>query len=206
MKKGKVIILSGPSGSGKTTLHKELLASRKAKNTLVKTISFTTRARRPGEKHGGDYFFVSPKMFLHKKRSGHFLESENVFGNYYGTPQKSVRELLRSGKNVLLCIDVKGAKTVRRKFPEAVTIFIKTPSLKTLAQRLKARGSEEKKTLQERLKTAREELKAAKTYEHVIVNDLLRNAYKKLEAIVFTEISKTPRKEPLKRRKNARRL
>jgi guanylate kinase len=194
MKKGKIIILSGPSGSGKTTLYKKLLTSRKARNKLVKTVSVTTRPRRPGEKHGRDYFFVAPEMFLRKQRAGHFLESEKVFGNYYGTPQKGIERLLRTGKNVLLCIDVKGAKTVRKKFPESITVFVKAPSLKTLKDRLRARGSENDKILQTRLKTAGKELKEAKTYDHVVVNDDLRKAYTRLEEIVFQEINKTDEK------------
>jgi len=138
-REGKIFIISGPSGSGKTTLYKQLLSGGKR---LVKSISFTTREMRPGEKCGKDYVFVSRKMFLYKERSGHFLESEKVFGNYYGTPYKNVRELLAVGKNVLLCIDVKGAKTVCRKFPQTVRIFIKAPSLKDLKKRLEKRLTE----------------------------------------------------------------
>jgi len=140
MKKGKIIILSGPSGSGKTTLYGDLL---KKKLNLVKSVSVTTRPRRVGEKHGHDYFFISEKMFLYKKRAGHFLESEKVFDNYYGTPNKSVQELLKSGKNVLLCIDVKGARTVWRKHHKAVRIFIKTSTMEELKRRLEGRGSED---------------------------------------------------------------
>ena len=188
MTKGKIIIISGPSGSGKTTLYKKLLASKKFKRRLVKSVSITTRPRRKGEKHGRDYAFVSLKMFAHKKRSGHFLESEQVFGNRYGTPNKNVRDLLRAGKNVLLCIDVKGAKSVRRKFPDAVTAFIKTTSLAVLAARLKGRGSEQKNVVAQRLKTAKEELREAKKYKYVIINNNLRVAYSKLEAIIASEI------------------
>ena len=188
MTKGKIIIISGPSGSGKTTLYKKLLASKKFKGRLAKSVSTTTRPKRKGEKHGRDYLFVSLKMFAHKKRSGHFLESEQVFGNHYGTPNKNVRDLLRMGKNVLLCIDVKGAKSVRRKFPNAATIFIKTRSLAVLAARLKGRGSEQKNVVAQRLKTAKEELREAKKYKYVIINENLRAAYGKLEAIIASEI------------------
>ncbi len=188
MKKGKIIILSGPSGSGKTTLYRKLLASRKIKNRPVKSISVTTRERRTGEKHGRDYFFVSKKMFEYKKRSGQFLESEKVFDNYYGTPNKNVRDLMGAGKNVLLCIDVKGAKTVCRKFPKAKTVFIKTSSLKILETRLKGRGSEKKDVLRARLQTARNELKEVKAYDYVIVNDNLRSAYSQLEKIISKEL------------------
>lgn len=195
MTKGKIIIISGPSGSGKTTLYKKLLASRKFKSKLAKSISVTTRPKRNGEKHGRDYFFVSLKMFLYKKRMGHFLESERVFDNYYGTPSKNVREFLSTGKNVLLCIDVKGAKTVRRKFPKVATVFIKTPSLTVLANRLKGRGSEQKDIVQLRLETARRELREASKYNYVIVNDNLRAAYSQLERIVSAEFGGASGKE-----------
>ena len=188
MKKGKIIIISGPSGSGKTTLYKKLLASKKFKGCLVRSVSTTTRPRRKGEKQGRDYSFVSLKMFLYKKRKGHFLESEQVFENHYGTPNKNVRELLRAKKNVLLCIDVKGAKTVCRKFPKAATIFVRTTSLAVLAARLKGRGSEKKRAVLKRLKTAKEELREEKKYKHTIINDNLRVSYSKLEAIVGSEI------------------
>jgi len=184
LKKGKIIIISGPSGSGKTTLHGKLLASPKLKNRLVKSISVTTRPKRAGERHGRDYLFVSLKMFRYKKRQGHFLESEKVFDNCYGTPWKNVKDFLRLGKNVLLCIDVKGAQTVRKKCSDVVTIFIKTTSLAVLAARLKGRGSEHSDIRASRLKTARKELKETKKYDYVIVNDNLRTAYSRLETII----------------------
>ena len=188
MVRGKIIIISGPSGSGKTTLYKKLLASKKLKGALVISVSTTTRPKRKEEKHDRDYSFVSLKMFRHKKRRGHFLESEIVFGNHYGTPKKNVQDLLRVGKNVLLCIDVKGAKTVRRKLSEVITVFIKTTSLAVLAARLKSRGSEKKSVVAQRLKTAKEEMREEKKYKYVIINSDLRAAYRKLEAIIVSEI------------------
>lgn len=189
MKKGRIVILSGPSGSGKTTLHSRLLKSPQLKGKIIKSVSATTRPKRPHEKEGQDYLFISKKMFLHKRRLGYFLESEKVFNDYYGTPKKQVQALLRKGKNVLLCIDVKGARTVRRKYPEALKIFIKPPSFKELRKRLTTRGTETRRDLAFRLRTAKKELLDAKDYDFIVVNDVLPKAYKKLEDILGRHLS-----------------
>ena len=186
-KQGKIFIISGPSGSGKTTLYRNLLKSRKLQGKIVKAISVTTRPRREGEVHGRDYYFVSKEMFRHKKKSGHFLECENVFGNYYGTPKKAVYDHIKGGKSVILCIDVKGAKTVKRKIDKAVTIFIKTRTLAELKKRLHNRATETPKKRALRLKTAKAELKEATTYDHVVVNDKIPVSLKKLERIILQE-------------------
>jgi len=187
--RGKIIILSGPSGSGKTTLHKALLESRKFKGKLLRSISATTRAKRPGERQGRDYLFLSPHMFESRIDKGYFLEWEKVFDNYYGTPKRQVLDLLKKGKNVLLCIDVKGARRVRREFPEAVGIFIKTPSIKVLQERLRQRASESHATMALRLKVARKELKEAPYYSYVVTNGRLEKARRDLERIVCRAIA-----------------
>ena len=187
--KGKIIIISGPSGSGKTTLFKKLLARKELKNILVRSISVTTRSPRPGEVNGRDYIFVSPKMFIFKKKRGHFLESEEVFGNYYGTPKKNVLTLLKSGLHVLLCIDVNGAKHVCQRFPNAVRIFIKTSSIEALKERLTKRGAEDNEVVNIRLQRAQEELQEAKLYNYIIINDNLATAFKKLLSIVKKSIN-----------------
>ena len=182
--RGKIIIISGPSGSGKTTLHKVLLQSPRLKGRVVKSISATTRARRPGERQGKDYLFLSPQVFEDRIAKDYFLEWEKVFDNYYGTPKRQVLNLLKKGKHVLLCIDVKGARHVRREFPDAVSIFIKTPSLKVLKERLLARASESENDLQMRLKVAKQELREAKRYDRQVVNARLDKAQRDLESIV----------------------
>ena len=123
--RGKIFILSGPSGSGKTTLHNKLLKSRRLKGKLIKSISMTTRPRRSGEVNGRDYFFTSKKKFFEKRSAGHFLEWKKVFDNYYGTPKRNVERTLKTGKSILLCIDVKGANAVRRRKKGAIGIFVK---------------------------------------------------------------------------------
>ena len=190
MSRGNLFIISGPSGSGKTTLHKKLLASKRLKGTLVKSISITTRPIRAGEKNGRDYLFVSLKKFLYKVKAGHFLEWQKVFENYYGTPKKNVEGLLRLGRNVLLCIDVKGAQVVAQQYPTAVRIFIKAPTFSLLKERLISRGSETQNDLKLRLETARKELLEAKKYDYIVINDDLTDAFKKLEAIIIQKIKK----------------
>lgn len=190
MRRGKIIIISGPSGSGKTTLHKKLLASRALRSKLVKSISAATRPRRLGEKNGRDYLFLTLKNFLDKIRRGYFLEWQKVFDHYYGTPRNYVEKLLKAGRDVLLCIDVKGAAVVRQAYPEAITIFIKAPSAAILKKRLMTRGSENTADVRLRLKRARQELLEAKNYQYVIVNDNLERSLKELEAAVCLEIDK----------------
>ncbi len=188
MKKGKIVIVSGPSGSGKTTLSNKVLATPLFKGKIVKSISATTRAKRPGERHGRDYLFLTPAAFKQKKRLGRFLESQKVFDNYYGTPKAAAEALLRKGKHVMLCIDVKGAKVVRRQTPQAVTIFIKVPSLAVLKKRLLKRATEANKSLNLRLKIAQEELKEAKFYKYIVINDKLNPAYRRLKEILCKEL------------------
>lgn len=188
MKKGRIVILSGPSGAGKTTLYKKLFKSNRLKKILVKSISVTTRDKREGERNGQEYIFISKKMFLFKKRAGHFLESQKVFNDYYGTPNKKVQELLKKGKNVLLCIEVKGSRVVWLKNPDALKIFIKTPSFRALSKRLKKRATENVKDLEIRLRTAKKELKEARHYDFIIINDNLSLAYRKLEDILFKHL------------------
>ncbi len=188
MNRGKIIILSGPSGSGKTTIHERLLSSGRWKDSLVKSISVTTRPRRPGEKNGRDYLFTEPEDFQKKIREGFFLEWEKVFDNYYGTPKIIFRELLDKGKHVLLCIDVKGAKSVMEQFPGAVSVFISVPSLDELRRRLEQRGSEASRSLDMRIETARRELLEAGRYDFVVVNDDLDRACSELESILAKEI------------------
>jgi len=190
IKKGKVFVLSGPSGAGKTTLHKWLLKNKKIAKMLVKTVSATTRAPRKGEKDGRDYLFFSKKEFFHRREIGYFLEWKKVFDNYYGTPKKLLEDFLKKGKNVLLCIDVKGAKVVMKQKKEAVSIFVKTKNMSVLRKRLEDRGSETIVDFQKRVQTAQKEMKEVKHYQHVVINDVLSVAVKKIETIILEELKK----------------
>ena len=188
MKLGRIVIISGPSGSGKTTLYKRLLSNSKFKGKVVKSISITTRIKRLGEKDGRDYLFIEEAEFLNKRKGGYFLEAQKVFGNYYGTPREKVDKILKSGKHVLLCIDVKGAKEVLKQRTDALKIFIKPPSVSDLRERLNKRATESRKDLARRLKTACQELKESKNYNYIVVNDNLKKAYKRLEKILLEEL------------------
>ncbi len=189
IKKGKVLIISGPSGSGKTTLYERLLKCKELKKKLVKTISFTTRHPRAGEHHGKDYFFISNKMFLHKKHAGHFLEYEKVFDHHYGTSAKQLKDLLAEGKNVALVIDVKGAAVIRKKLRDVISIFIKPPSMTILKKRLLGRKSEAKEVVDKRLSVARHEMDRAVDYDYCVINDNLEKATKELKSLVEKMIS-----------------
>jgi guanylate kinase len=191
--KGRVIVLSGPSGAGKTTLHDMLLKSPRFKGRIVRSVSATTRRPRDGEKNGRDYFFYSQKMFRYKVRTRQFLEWAKVFDNYYGTPVKNVRDLLARGLDVLLCIDVQGARLVRRQFPGAVLVFVKTPTLGELRRRLQARGKDSGESIALRLKTAGQELRELSRYDHVIVNDDLQTAFKELSLVLEKRREDRPR-------------
>lgn len=187
-KPGRIVILSGASGSGKTTLYKKLLATPRLRRILVRSVSATTRPRRPGERPGKDYIFLSPKEFLSRRKTGYFLEWKKVFVHYYGTPLKPVLAFLMKGKNVLLAIDVQGAKTVWRKHRGCLKIFVKTPSLAVLKARLSGRATESRRDLEIRLRTAKKELKESKKYDYVVVNDSLRRCHKEVEKILQKEL------------------
>jgi guanylate kinase len=190
-KKGRLFIISGPSGSGKTTLYKKLLRRKALRHRLVKVVSVTTRPARENERDGRDYLFIGKKEFLRRKRRGEFLESQNVFGSLYGTPRAAALGLLRKGKNTLLCIDVKGARAVKKIYPQAVSIFILPPSMETLNLRLKGRCTEGARAMCKRLMVAKKEIISAKNYDYRVVNDNLKSALKKLEGVILSNEAPT---------------
>lgn len=186
--KGKIFVVSGPSGSGKSTLLKAVRAKKEFRANIVRIVTVTTRAPRRLEAPGKDYYFVSREQFLSLRQKGGFAESQEVFGEYYGTPKKDLLRVINSGKDALLCIDVKGAMALRRIFPkEAVFIFICAADMRSLRQRLSLRSTESGKSLNTRLKIAKEELNCRKYYDYVIINDVLRRAVNKLAAVITAE-------------------
>ena len=166
-----LIVVSGPSGVGKGTLLKRVFAESGLPLTL--SVSATTRAPRPGEIDGVHYRFLTVEDFETKRNNGEFLECFEVFGKncWYGTLREGVEESLRNGNWVVLEIDVKGARTVKEQFPDAVTIFIEPKNTDVLKERLRERGTETDEVMNRRLETALEELKYADDFQHRIVND-----------------------------------
>lgn len=183
--KGKLFVISGPSGAGKGTLRRELF---KALPELVYSVSVTTRKPRAGEVDGVDYFFISQSDFERMRDNGELLEWAEVHGNLYGTPRGFVEEKLKEGKSVVLEIDVQGALQVKRRFPEAILIFILPPSAEELASRLKSRGTETPEELELRLKNASLEMGKRELYDYAIVNDEVKRASSELIDIIKKEM------------------
>jgi guanylate kinase len=182
--KGNLIIISSPSGGGKGTLIKEIL---KAVPNIGYSVSFTTRARREGEENGRHYFFVSREQFEELIAAGEFLEFAEVHGNFYGTSVKQIAGEINLGRDIILEIDVQGAKNVREKMPEAVSIFILPPSFDVLKQRLTARATEKKDDLELRLKNSRGEVNRYTEFEFIVINDSVERASQDLERIILAE-------------------
>jgi guanylate kinase len=180
-RKGRLFIISAPSGAGKTTLC-DVLKQRFPE--LAYSISHTTRPPRKNEAEGEDYFFISEEIFLKKIQTGKWAEWAKVHGNYYGTCLEKLNELKNAGRNILLDIDVAGAMQIKKKFSEAITIFIMPPSFDILEKRLKSRGTDDEEEIQRRLGHAREEIAHKDHYDHIIINDRLDEAIERLSELV----------------------
>lgn len=182
----RVVVLSGPSGSGKTTIVNRLLAEAPVK--LYKAISATTRPPRQNEIDGVDYYFLTPEEFDARRERGDFLECEQVHnsGYWYGTLRSELEKARGLGAWAFLEIDVHGALHVMQDYPDAVTIFLKTPSLDEYERRLRGRGTESEEYIRRRLETAREELKSASRYGFQVLNDDLNRAVREISNILLT--------------------
>ena len=184
---GKLFVISASSGTGKTTLAKKLLKEDK---NLVQSVSYTTRPPRPNEVQGKDYFFVKKKEFKAIRRKNGFLEWANVFGRFYGTPKKQVKEHVKRGRDVLLLIDVQGAKQVKKTKPDAVFIFLAPPSKEELKRRLIRRGTETPREINRRYRVATRELNELnelKLCDYRIVNRKIHVAHQVLKSIIVAE-------------------
>ena len=188
-----VYIVSAPSGSGKSTLVNELF---KVVRHLDFSISYTTRPPRGSEQNGKEYFFVTKEEFEAMIAADEFLEYANVFGNYYGTARRFLRQAEASGNDLLLDIDVQGAAQIKKKIPEAVSIFILPPGREKLEWRLRNRGLDSEAVIRRRLDTARREIENYSKYAYILVNDRLEQATDELKAIVLGERVRRSGKQP----------
>ena len=180
---GNLFIISAPSGAGKTSLVHALL---NINPQIDLSVSYTTRAPRAGEVNGKDYHFVSRETFVAMQMRGEFLESAEVYGNFYGTSQTWITRENAKGRDILLEIDWQGAEQVRRLFPRAISIFILPPSLEALRLRLTGRGTDHADVIARRLAAARVDVAHVAEFDYVIINDVLNEALRELNAVVLS--------------------
>lgn len=180
-KSPSIIVMSSPSGGGKSTIAKHLM---KKVPSLKFSVSATTRPMRPGEQHGVDYFFLSKEEFTERIEEDGLIEYEEIFGNYYGTLKHVVQSSIIKGEKTLYDVDVKGARSLKRAFPEdTLTIFIKPPNREVLEARLRRRATESEESLQKRLSRVDEEMEYESDFDIVIINDKLDDAFADIERV-----------------------
>ncbi len=187
------IVLAGPSGGGKTTVRKALLQRR---SDLVFSVSATTRSPRPGEVEGADYRFLAREDFESLIQAGDLLEWAEVHGELYGTPRSNLERAWDGEAHLLLDINVQGARQLRARQPEALTVFLLPPSYEHLADRLRGRGSEDEQTFRRRMRSALSELSEVERFDYAVVNDDLDETLQAVEAIVSAERHRVKRLRP----------
>ncbi len=185
--KGEIIAISAPSGTGKTTIIKNIL---KKYPEIVFSISATTRPRRPGEKNGVEYYFVSEAEFLNKIENKEFVEWEKFYDYYYGTFKSTIEENINSGKSILLEIDVKGALSLKNIYPEAHLIYIMPPSFEELVKRLSERRTENETDFKKRIQRAEMELSHKDRFDYLVINNDLNKAIKETSELIKKILNK----------------
>ncbi len=190
-----MIIISGPSGSGKTTLAEKIIEEKGLKNRLKKSISFTTRLTRSGERDGKDYFFISAEEFRKLRGEKKILEWTKYLGYYYGTPKEFIDKELALGNNIVLCVDLKGVTNLRKFFSGgSISVFIMPPSLEVLKQRIQNRCSKIKdEEVIKRLRLAKKEMRQADQFDFCLKNDDLQESIKQLKDFILKEVSEKKR-------------
>ena len=184
---GTLFVMTGASGVGKDTIRQAALPNV----DLYFSISATTRGRRPGETHGKQYFFYQKEAFQTLLAEDALLEYAEYVGDFYGTPAEPVTRALAEGRDVLLELELVGARQVKQRLPEAVMIFIAPPSLSELERRLRGRGTDSESRIQKRLARAREEIRAVQEFDYVVVNDTLPTAVRDFCSIIYAERART---------------
>ena len=187
-KKGLVLVISGFSGVGKGTVVRRLM--EKYKNYAL-SVSVTTRAPREGEVHGREYFFISEEEFSAMEAEGRLMEWAGYVGHHYGTPRDYVVGRLEEGKDMILEIEVQGALQIKKKYPDAVLVFMAPPSIEALQERLKGRGTEDEKEVEKRLRRAVEEAEDMESYDYLLINEDLETCVEELHQIVRCEHQRT---------------
>ena len=189
-RKGLLLVVSGPSGAGKGTICKALLN----KNDQIKlSVSATTRKPRTGEFHGVNYFFLEKEEFTTMIENGEFLEYAQIYDNFYGTPKAAIIECLEKGQDVILEIEMQGAKQIKEVYPEGVFIFVLPPSLEELKSRIVGRGTETQEEIEKRFSCAFEEINQIVNYDYFIVNEDVDKSVNDVEAIICAEKNKVNR-------------
>jgi guanylate kinase len=191
-KRGKVFVISGPSGSGKTTLAEEALKAKELRRKLIKSVSYTTRPKRSGEKEGRHYFFITEQGFKQALKAKKILEWTRYLGYHYATPKDFFEGSLRRGKSIILCLDLKGALKIKRAYPQdTVTIFVVPPSLSVLGERIRKRCTKTKREeILKRIRLAEAELLSADKFDYCLLNKNLNKVAKELKAIILEKLKK----------------
>jgi guanylate kinase len=194
--KGTIVIISSPSGGGKTSICRRLLTPARRRRGWKFSVSYTTRQKRPGERNGREYHFVTPEQFDRLSRRGFFAEHCRVHLYHYGTPRKPLEQVLKKGGVMLLDVDVKGAFKLKRVYPQAITVFILPPSVAALRRRLKKRGTESPDQLRVRFENAKKEMRLYHRFEYAVINDDLDTAVQQVACIICSHQCRTENLDP----------